>query len=215
MQLKKRDCKISVKLEPVGVSTLSVEFDLYGEKLSFGPSSVMGAQFKEFISALYALYFEEPESENYDYHNDHYPCESSCFPDSNIIDELTSEVNWDEEGSDVSFKISRKINDNNENDIITLKLSTDFGESYREFKVNGKDFCYAVAKGCTEVLKEFGFYGYRFSTEGDYFIMHQLLFIKAYALDNMEARELIQVTPWLGACKSSFEKELELLLFDM
>ena len=215
MKLEKRSCNISVKLKPSGSYVLAVDFDFYGEKLSFAPSAAMGAQFKEFISALYFLYKEEPEDGNHDYHDEYDEREYHCLPDSNIIDEIIATVDWDEEGSDVSFKMSRKINNSNEKDIITIKISTDYWESYREFKVDGRDFCYAVAKGCTEVLKKFGFYGYKYSTESDYFIIHQLLFIKAYALGNMESRKLYNLEGRFGSCKSNFEKELELLLFDM
>ena len=70
-------------------------------------------------------------------------------------------------------------------------------------------------KACTEAIKEFGFYGYRYSTESEPIKIHQLLFLKAYALENMEVRELTVVDDWLGSCKTNFEKETELLFFDM
>jgi hypothetical protein len=83
--------------------------------------------------------------------------------------------------------------------------------------------CYAIAKGYTEALKKYGFQGYLRSTGmqyiGDTFEMEELLFVKAYALDAMESRELStaweEPKSWRGAEKSSFEKEIELLLFDM
>ena len=66
-----------------------------------------------------------------------------------------------------------------------------------------------------EAIKEFGFYGYRYSTESEPIKIHQLLFLKAYALGNFEARDLMVVDEELDCCKSNFEKEMELLLFDM
>ena len=45
--------------------------------------------------------------------------------------------------------------------------------------------------------------------------IHQLLFLKAYALGNMEARDLTVIDEGLDCCKSNFAKEPELLLFDM
>ncbi|MBQ7005252.1 MAG: hypothetical protein IJN68_02350 [Clostridia bacterium] len=98
---------------------------------------------------------------------------------------------------------------------ILLRVSVDYGKTYKEFTVDDKEFCYAVAKACTEALKEFGFYGYRYSTESEPIKIHQLLFLKAYALGNMEARELIMVDEDFDCRKSDFNKELELLLFDM
>ena len=63
------------------------------------------------------------------------------------------------------------------------------------------------------MLKKFGFYGYIYSTEGEPVMLHQFLFLKAYALGNMEARELVE--DMSGRYASDFAKELELLLFDM
>ena len=49
--------------------------------------------------------------------------------------------------------------------------------------------------------------------------MHELLFFKAYALDAMEVRNLTTVWEdedhWHHADATPFNKELELLLFDM
>ena len=67
------------------------------------------------------------------------------------------------------------------------------------------------------------FHGYLRSTGqqyiGDTFEMEEFWFVKAYALDAFEARELHTAWKrpkgWMGAEKSSFENEIELLLFDM
>ena len=61
------------------------------------------------------------------------------------------------------------------------------------YLVDDRDFCYAVATACTEAIKQFGFYGYRYSTESQSIKIYQLLFLKAYALGNMDARELAAV----------------------
>jgi len=95
--------------------------------------------------------------------------------------------------------------------------------SRKEFTVDGRDLCYAVAKACTEALKKYGFKGYLKSSGeqyvGDKIDLEMFLFIKAYALDALEARTTImaweQPNGWKHAYASSFEKEMELLLFDM
>jgi len=46
-------------------------------------------------------------------------------------------------------------------------------------------------------------------------MLHQLLFIKAYALNNMEAREVRLRDSGYGCRSSDFGREIELLLFDM
>ena len=71
--------------------------------------------------------------------------------------------------------------------------------------------------------KKYAFQGYVRSSGsqyiGDYFEIEELLFVKAYALNAMEGRELTvawkKPKGWMSAKSSSFEKELELLLFDM
>lgn len=72
-------------------------------------------------------------------------------------------------------------------------------------------------------IKKYGFKGYlRSSGEqylGDKIDLEMLLFIKAYALDAFEARNISKAwevpNGWKNAYASSFEKEMELFLFDM
>ena len=83
--------------------------------------------------------------------------------------------------------------------------------------MDGRDLCYAIGKAATSVIKKYGFYGYHFSTgwddiQSDLININQLVFFKAYALNAMEARTLKEVD---HGFTSSFEKELELLLFEM
>ena len=93
----------------------------------------------------------------------------------------------------------------------------------KEFTVDGRDLCYAVAKACTEALKKYGFKGYLKSSGeqylGDKIDLEMLLFIKAYALNAMEVRDAPKAWEepdgWRHAYASSFEKEMELLMFDM
>lgn len=206
MELKKRDCGIKIKLDPAGNNYLNISFDFYGKELSFSPSSAMEGQFGDFISALYVLYYEHGEG-----HDGWKQRESHTEKGTNHIIAVTSTVDWDNEGEVMTIKMTKDY-DENAHDIL-IRITIDYGETFQEFTVNDKDLCYAVAKACTEVLKEYGIYGYRYSTEYDNFDLHKLLFIKAYALDCMEVRELAHITELTK--KSNFEKELEILLFDM
>ena len=138
----------------------------------------------------------------------------------------TVKFDWDEEGRFVHFKLTRS------NPLLTpppvgvpdpisIELDTIYGKYH--YVIDGRDLCYAVAKGCTEALKKYGFQGYKKSTSGQYsgdnIDINMLLFVKAYALDAWEARDtqLAYQIPdgWHEAYSSSFEKEMELLLFDM
>lgn len=107
----------------------------------------------------------------------------------------------------------KKYYDGEKSKNIYLRTTTDYGKTYNEYCVDEKDFCYAIAKACTDVLKQYGIYGYRYSTEYDTFDLHQLLFIKAYALECLDVRKLLNADEWVK--KTNFDKEIELLLFDM
>lgn len=209
MELQKRDCNIKVHIEPLGAELLAVSFDFGDKKLEYTPSTVMGGQFGEFVCALYTLYHEN-NNERYDGHCEWNKREYHTN-DNHEIQATTVTVDWDGEGTYMIIEMTKPL----DGDTILLRSSMDYGKTYHEYSVNDRDFCYAVAKACTEAIKEFGFYGYRYSTESEPIKIHQLLFLKAYALGNMDARDLIVVDEGLDCCKSDFKKELELLLFDM
>ena len=70
MDLKKRDCPVKVKIEPLGAELLDVAFDFGYDKLEYTPSTGGGCfdnQFGEFVCALYTLYHEN-NNERYDGH---------------------------------------------------------------------------------------------------------------------------------------------------
>ena len=209
MKLQKRDCNIKVHIEPLGTALLAVSFDFGDKKLEYTPSTAMGDQFGEFVCALYTLYCENRNG-RLDGHCEWNKREHHSN-DKHEIQATTVTVDWDDEGTNMTIEMTKPL----DGDTILLRSSMDYGKTYQEYTVNDRDFCYAVAKACTEAIKEFGFYGYRYSTESQPIKIHQLLFLKAYALGNMDARDLTVVDEGLDCCKSDFEKELELLLFDM
>ena len=140
--------------------------------------------------------------------------ESHTVGSENRIVALTTAVDWDNEGTVLTIEMTKHIEGEKANEIL-LRMTTDYGETYNEITMNDKDLCYAVAKACTEALKKYGIYGYRYSTEHDTFKFHQLLFIKAYALNCLETRELLNTDEDEYVKKTDFNKEMELLLFDM
>ncbi len=207
MKLQKRDCDVKIKLHPTGTQYLGIDLDFYGHKISFGASSAVGGQFGDFVSALYALYFEKD-----DCHNEWSQRESITAKGSNHIIAVTTTVDWDNEGEIMTIKMTKYCEGDNTNQI-AVKITTDYGDTYSEFDINDKELCYAVAKACTDVLKQYGIYGYRYTTELDTFDLHKLLFIKARALECLEVRELLKADEF--SKKTDFNKEIELLLFDM
>lgn len=123
-------------------------------------------------------------------------------------------MEWDEEGSFSQWIFTREPTENEDFELqIDICIQRNEEKRYT-YKVRYRDFCYAVAKTCTEVLKSHGIYGYHCSTYEDDINFRQLLFIKAVALDCLDIRELNDMGEGLGE-STPFDKELELILFDM
>jgi hypothetical protein len=232
LKLNKRECNIRIRLTPIGADFMRVHLRIGKDNHYFYPSCVMGDQFSSFLTAVYCLY-----NEGYSYHQLHsrqwkrrFGCEFQTPSEENGNRYFMSiPVSWDEEGRIDDIILSRSsakqdyfsIAPKGVPDPIGIEISYKKGNF--KYTVDGRDLCYAVAKGYTEALKKYGFQGYLRSTGmqyiGDTFEMEELLFVKAYALDAMESRVLQEAWKhpkgWMSADFSSFEKEIELLLFDM
>ena len=209
-ELKKRDCDIHISLLPSGTQFLCVKMDIQGDHLHFLPSSAVGDQFGDFISALYNLFYEGDDGHD-EWTGRHY-----ISDENHMILASQVTVEWDEEHDMAHIVMTRKWSNeiDFESDVMDIEFKR-YDKLIKKYTVKTVDFCYAVAKACTEALKRYGFYGYRYSTEHDYFQLHQFLYIKSLALMNFEARELVLECQDEYAKCSSFEKEMELLLFDM
>ena len=209
-ELKARECDIKIKLTPTGTQYLDCEMDILGDHLRFLPASTMGDQFGAVISALYNLFYEHDDGHS-EWNNREY-----LSDEENVVHTAVTKVEWDNEGDVIEIVMSRKLvsDIDCENDFIEIGFKH-YDKLLRRYTVKTVDLCYAVAKACTEVLKAYGFYGYRYSTEHDYFKIHQFLYIKSIALMNFEAREFINTCEYGSVKCTSFEKELELLMFDM
>ena len=232
LKLNKRDCNIRIRLTPIGADFMQVHFRIGKDNHYFYPSCVMGDQFSSFLTAVYCLY-----SEGYNYHDLHnrqwtrrfgYEFETPNEKNGNRYFKSIP-ITWDEEGRIDTIVLSRGsakqdcffIAPQGIADPIGVKIS--YKRGIFQYTVDGRDLCYAIAKGYTEAIKKYGFQGYLRSSGsqylGDRFEMEELLFVKAYALDAMESRELKTAWEdpkgWMRAGASPFQKEIELLLFDM
>ena len=232
LKLNKRKCSISIELVPCGADFLKVVLSIGNDSHTFWASSVMGNQFSSFVGAVYQLY-----TEKYDTHSHNRGIDSKAKhicpqEDPSLLNDeekVMSHVCWDGEGVLFHITFTRKrifcgdrVSD--EEDLIEIGIGNpdDHQDTYT---VDGRDLCYAVAKAYTEAIKKYGFYGYYSSTGGncngfgDVIDIHMILFIKAYALGAMDARRLETVwkkeNSWMRAEGTSFDKELELLLFDL
>lgn len=188
----------------------------------------MGGQFNDLIDALYVLYDEDGDGHSIEGHKRKVDWKET--ENGKEAAHITSRFIWDEEGTFVEVSLSRAIQDGNWKanpdayDPVVLKITgSGHGDDF-ECTVDGRELCYAAAKGYTEALKKYGFYGYYASTCGDdcvnaSVLMERFLFIKAYALNVLDTRALSKawnnLHSWRQVYKSDFEKEIALLLFDM
>ena len=230
LKLNKRNCDMRIRLTPYDYDFLRVHWRIDSENYYFFASGVMGSQFSAFLSAVYGLYEEKDRS--------HY---LHCKYNDDITHEhphnredrkhyFKSKVFWDGEGP--FYKITFTRTCDNEGpvldpytpDPVQVRIESS-RQSFKECTVDGRDLCYAVARGCTEAFKKYGFKGYTLSTGGTYvgdsFNIEKFLFIKAYALNVLEVceakTEWADPNPnrWGEAKSTNFSEELELLLFDM
>ena len=210
---------------------LKIIWNMGEDRLIFRASSVTGYQFSSFVEAIYQLYSEGPDGHNCS----HRPGNTKVFTlpdrDSSLREDevrVKTSFDWDGEGPYYTVVFDRKCKNWNYpvdgEDLIEISITSTRRDPYT-CTVDGHDLCYAVAKAYTKAIKTYGFYGYYSSTGGncngfgDTIDLHKILFIKAYALNAMEARRLKTVWKavgrWEEAEGTSFDKELELLLFDM
>ena len=229
LNLEKRDCGIEMKLVPYGGGWTDVHLNIGNDRLYFIITSSWGDQFSKLLDILYHLspnQFDPHETGSVECWEglcektkDGYQVVSVAehFDQCGKVYQLVpykAEMCWDEEGSCSCWTFTRQPTTDT-NFILTIDISIRRNDTkHYSYEIPYKDFCYAVAKACTQTLKSHGFWGYHFSTYIEDINIRQLLFLKSVALENFEARELTDNGNGLGD-SSSFEKEIELLLFDM
>lgn len=233
MNLKKRDCNIKMKIVPYGGGWTDVYLDFGQEELYFVISYCVGNSFTDFMKILYHFYDNQrdPEREEdmlYSQFDAKWLLETgrehTCTPKdledlkiAECYDEVPwiADFSWDEEGSCSDWHIKRILPDK---EGITLSIDIVICRSEVKkyhYEVSYKELCYAVAKAYTEMLKTYGFMGYHVSVYNEDAHIRYFLFLKAYALDCLEILALKSSGEKGDGEHSDFEKELELLLFDM
>ena len=227
LKLNKRECDIRIRLTPCDIAVLRVHWRLCGDNLYFYPNGDCGGQFSSFLTALYCLYTEENDDHmwikrwNKDFVHEYPPIgEKSMHTLKTFVKWECEQFGW----AQIQFtRNCENTRPTKEGHADPIHIEIKDGLSVYNYTVDGRDLCYAVARGCTEAIKKYGLRGYRQFTggnyEGDSFDLDELLFVKAYALGCIDVRctkELWEIPgSWMRAEHSAFEKELELLLFDM
>ncbi len=230
LNLKKRDCDIKMRIVPYGGGWTDVHLDICGDSHYFIISYVFGDQFSALLALLYKLHPDNGGSEHdgvkVEYktgiceHTDSgYKVVKIVGCDENVPVRCVcrdipwkGSFTWDEEGEYSEWSIERIPDESTD---FMLSIHVEHHEKTFEYSLPYKEFCYSVAKACTEMLKEYGFGGYYNSTYTQDMNLRHLLFIKSVALDNFEALELTHYEEQGHGETTDFEKELELLMFDM
>ena len=229
MNLHKRNCGINMKIVPCGYGWTNVYLTIEGDEHYFVISNVVENQFDDLLRILYHLY---PDNSGDEKGMTDIECKIACeeyadgeFRTVNIIDDMKdcpggsvfhkvpwkASFTWDEEGNESVWELER---DPTEDLDFELRISIEHNEKHYQYAVRYADFCYAVAKACTEVLKKHGFTGYHRATYTQDINIRQLLFLKGIALGDLDACKL-RYYEEDGGETSDLSKELELLLFDM
>lgn len=232
-ELKKRDCNIQMNLIPRGAGWLHMHLHIGDEKIGFVISSALGDRFERLLRLMYHLY---PDNNDPEFEENVYCWQGLCkwsddkddYEVVKIVERITdepyphtfrdipwkAELCWDAEGSDCQWVIEREPTLETDFNIkLHIKYSDE--ENERCYEVRYKDFCYAISKACTEVIKTHGIMGYHQSTYEEDIPLRYLLYLKAIALDKLDWLRLQDVEDEQWAYSSNFEKEMELLLFDM
>lgn len=230
MNLQKRDCGIKVELVPYGGGWEDVYLDIGGDHHYFVISTVMGCGFERLMQVLYYLYPNNGDPEE-DW--DIVDVKEGILNDAHEIVRMQdvgealepgtvlryipwkARFTWDEEGSYSTWELEREPNEENDF-VLHLRISFDRGEKKQySYQVRYADLCYAVADAATRALKKHGIYGYHHSVYCKDMNLRHLLFLKAVALDNYEARTLTCYEEKGKGETTNLQAELELLLFDM
>lgn len=227
LKLNKRDCGIKIRLTPCGSDFTQVQIKIGCANHTFLLSSTIGSQFSSLLTGVYCLY-EEEDLKHWVFNRRGQKALRSSHNENGKEWPLTRvDFDWGNENREHPITLYRKNTllgpaPHGVPDPVQVIFWRTYG-SRKEFTVDGRDLCYAVAKTCTEALKKYGFKGYLKSSGeqylGDKIDLEMLLFIKAYALNVLEVRDAPKAweepNGWRHAYASPFEKEMELLLFDM
>lgn len=228
MWLRKRKCDVAMRLVPYGAGWTDVYLTIGGDEHYFIISNVVGDQFSDLLSILYRFHPDHRSEETtWDCIEYKVACAENGISGPSKIADSTKEAknyqafdlvpwkahfSWDEEGSKSVWELER---DPTEERDFTLRITIDHKEKQYHYAVRYADFCYAVAKACTEALKKHGFGGYHQATYTQDMNVRELLFIKGIALGNLDACKLTPFRREGGGETSDFRKEMKLLLFDM
>ena len=227
MKWQKRDCPIHMEIDPYGSGWEDITLDICGDHHWWSVSGSLGDGFWALVESLYVLYphqthdeLEErrlTESDEYvaDFKNGEYVnLRPRTEKDSGYISfPKAAEFFWDHEGWGVQWKLTKESGQERDFNLTIDLEETDDDHKTFHYTVKYSDFCYAVGRAITEAVKKHGFGGFHTSVwESDVNVRH-LCFLKACGMGKPDALKPSMAAK-TGKAVSSFEDEVELLMFD-
>ena len=210
MSFEKRDCSIEMTLEDFRDYGQKGILKIEGQELSFASMRRTGQFFGQLIHVMNDLLCLPKVKKNNS---------ARLKIDYSVpYTKAEGEVLWDfyyHHRNTVRWRLSRllSIGPLYEDFICTFKVESK--EAHHTFEVSFRELCYAVAKCGTEALKQFGIVGYtKHTCFFEDFNVREFLEIKAFAL-GLESEMSLRSMRLPRKKATSFEKEIELLLFDM
>ena len=212
MKYQKRDCDIKFDVwfgSSEGRQCCDFSFD--SEKHEFGLSYAMGSLFGSLLDAIYSLCIELLDNGPIPTKTEH---EHDDPEQLHRITGIISYADWDDEGTTLEWRFSRKLDDN-DNNMISVDLEY-YGEKDTKYHYDVKltDLCYAVAKAVTQVLNKSGISGYHYSAIHDSIDMVRFLAVKHIGLTG-SVESICEKASEPGLPFSSLKEELELIKLEM
>lgn len=214
--MQKRDCPIKIEISDVSDGALKMRMTVDGDVSDYTIHGYNGDCIAMLLQHIYYMY---PGT-----YNPYLDCEivetKTVYEtsDDGTVAELNipykTEFRWLEENTYCEWKLSRNATLATEFDLdMSITKSDEDNETEKKYTVSYKEFCYALAKAYTEILKKCGINGFHEAYWGEDVNFRQLLFIKAIALD---CDEMIQTEfDENEGAYSDINKEIEVLMFDM
>ena len=208
MKMEKRNCGIDFKVSFGAQRWQHFVVTINGEKHEHTCSAAVSSMLGDLIDVLYELYIEscdEDSAEKVKYTHDD--------PDSEMITGIVADFNWDNEGEVLYWKISRRLYE--PEIILDIQLEYEYSKKIYQYRVPFFDFCYAVAKATTDLLKQTGIIGYHYLGEWDSINIHHFLYVKHLGIFGKPIPYLPYDQGYPCDTITSFQDEMELLVFEM
>ena len=231
MDLAKRDVPVSFVLDLRDDGTTDVHFDAGKEKLAFHLSSEDEDQFVLLMQALSLLH---PESRDDEYFagSVSLQCKYGVFGDKNDKRRITAirddhprsgcfrsipwkaSFTWENKGREFHWIMEREPTLDSDF-YIKISIFQKNAAVMENHAVRHADVCYAAAAAYTAALKQHGLMGYAHSTGMWNPDVRLMLELKAIGLGCEEAVHITYPNERGPGETSDFQKEMELLMFDM